>query len=377
VKIVYCSFDGRYSDNPRALYEGLRFTLPDTEHVWLVNPLHAHGFPADLTTLRLGSQASIDALESADLVVANTHLELTWDKAPGTTYLQTWHGTPLKRIHHDSLWAPPGLLDWLDLDVARWDYLVSPNAVSTPRLQNAFGFSGQMLEVGYPRNDVLCSPLQDQVRSRVRAALGLADDTTAVLYAPTWRDDEFYLAGAPPVQLALDVETFLAELGHGHTLLSRLHPKMADRSQLPELADVTDVSSYPDAHELYLAADVLVTDYSSVMFDFAVTGKPIIYYTYDLESYRDSLRGFYFDLEPLAPGPMVRTQAELVAALSDLPGVAAEYGQRYADFQALFCDLEDGHATERLAPVFWNALGLSSGRAPEAEETSTAAVAIG
>jgi CDP-glycerol glycerophosphotransferase len=374
MRIVYCSFDGRYSDNPRALYEGLRYTLPDLEHVWLVNPLHAHGFPADVTTLRLGSQASVDALESADLVVANTHLELSWDKAPSTTYLQTWHGTPLKRIHHDVLWAPPGLLDWLDLDVARWDYLVSPNAVSTPLLRDAFAFSGQMLEVGYPRNDILSSPQRDQVRSRVRAALGLADDTTAVLYAPTWRDDEFYLAGAPPAQLALDAQSFLSELGRGHSLLSRLHPKMADRSALPDLPDVTDVSTYPDAHELYLAADVLVTDYSSVMFDFAVTGKPILYYTYDLESYRDSLRGFYYDLEPLAPGPMVRTQAELVAALSDLPGVAAEYGQRYTEFQARFCALEDGQATERLAPVVRAALGLSSGRRTQTEASDIVAI---
>ena len=356
MKIVYCSFDGRYSDNPRALYEGLRATLgEDTEHVWLTAPLHEHSFPPDATTVRIGSPACIDALESADLVVANTHIELEWVKAPGATYLQTWHGTPLKRIHHDVLWAPPGMLDSLDRDVARWDYLVSPNAVSSPRLQDAFRFSGEMLEVGYPRNDVLCSRARDRVRARVRAALGVADDVTAVLYAPTWRDDEFYLPGAPPAAMALDVASFVSDLGPGHALLSRLHPKMSDRSQLPDLSDVTDVSTYPDAHELYLAADVMITDYSSVMFDFAVTGKPLLFYTYDLEAYRDSIRGFYFDLEPIAPGPMVQTQHELVAALRDLPTVTREFSDAYADFRATYCNLEDGHATDRLAPVFWRA----------------------
>ncbi|HEX8487202.1 MAG TPA: CDP-glycerol glycerophosphotransferase family protein [Propionibacteriaceae bacterium] len=374
MKIVYCSFDGRYSDNPRALYEGLRPSLTDTEHVWLAAPLHAHGFPPDATTVRIGSAACIDALETADLVVANTHLELEWVKAPGAAYLQTWHGTPLKRIHHDVLWAPPGMLDSLDRDVARWDYLVSPNAVSTPRLRDAFGFSGEVLEVGYPRNDVLCSPGRDLVRARVRAALGLADDVTAVLYAPTWRDDEFYLPGAPPASLALDVESLMSDLGPGHALLSRLHPKMSDRSRLPALGGVTDVSAYPDAHELYLAADLMITDYSSVMFDFAVTGKPLLFYTYDLEVYRDSIRGFYFDLEPIAPGPMVQTQQDLVAALRDLPAVTRAYSDAYAEFRATYCELEDGHATERLAPVFWRA---ATGAGHVGPDSSLSALALG
>ena len=352
MRIVYCSFEGRFSDNPRALYQGLRGSLPHAEHIWLTDRLHRHGFPAGTTTVELGSRGSIDALESADLVVSNTHLELDWVKAPGARYLQTWHGTPLKRIHRDVLWAPPGVLDRLDRDVARWDYLISPNRASTPRLQSAFAFEGEMLEVGYPRNDVLSAPRGERVRDRVRAALGLSDGVTAVLYAPTWRDDEFYTPGEPPAELALDPAAVLSTLGPGHALLCRLHPKMSSRSRLPRLPGVTDVSSYPDAHELYLAADVLVTDYSSVMFDFAVTGKPILHYTYDLDAYRDSIRGFYFDLEPIAPGPMVATQADLLRALRSLPAVTAAYADRYAAFRDTFCALEDGRATERLAPLF-------------------------
>ena len=371
--VVYNSFDGRYSDSPRVLHETYADQYPG-EHLWLADPDHLRGFPSGTATVPIASRDAVDALESADLVVANTHLEMEWTKAPGALYLQTWHGTPLKRIHHDVLWAPPGMLDSLDRDVARWDYLVSPNAVSTPRLRDAFGFSGEMLEVGYPRNDVLSSPGRDRVRARVRAALGLADDVTAVLYAPTWRDDEFYLPGAPPAAMALDVATFVADLGPGHALLSRLHPKMSDRSLLPDLSDVTDVSTYPDAHELYLAADVMITDYSSVMFDFAVTGKPLLFYTYDLEAYRDSIRGFYFDLEPIAPGPMLQTQPELVAALRDLPTVTQAFADAYADFRATYCNLEDGHATERLAPIFWRP---DRGAASPGPGSAVAALALG
>ncbi len=350
MNVVYDAFEGRYCDNPRALFERMRYQLPGDRHTWLCDPLYADGFPADVETVPFGSRAARAALEEADLVVANTHLDFDWDKKPGAVYLQTWHGTPLKKIHHDVLWAPEGILDRLDLDVARWDYLLSPNAVSTPRLRDAFGFGGPVLEVGYPRNDVLAGPAAAAVRARVRSALGLPDHVTAVLYTPTWRDDEFYALG--DVELALDVPAFLRDLPDDVWLLPRLHYKMTGRSRAATDERVVDVSRYPDVHELYLAADVMVTDYSSTMFDFAITGKPLLFFAYDLESYRDSLRGFYFDLEPLAPGPVLRTAPQVVAALADLDAVQAAYADRYAAFQQLFAHLDDGHAGDRLKWLF-------------------------
>ena len=349
MKTVYCSFDGRYSDNPRALYRSLSRRGDHDSHVWLYHPKHGAGFPAGVAKVPYGSAAALDALESADLVVANTHLELEWAKKPGATYLQTWHGTPLKRIHYDVLFAPAGRLARLDADVARWDYLLSPNQVSTERLRSAFRFTGQVLETGYPRNDILSSPRRRAVRARVRASLGIDDDTTAVLYAPTWRDDEYFADGAPDIELALDVDRFVSELGDGYRLLPRLHYMMTERMAPVQRQGVTDVSSYPDSQELYLAADVLVTDYSSVMFDFAVTGKPIIHFAYDLERFRDTVRGFYFDLEQVAPGPIVRSTDGVLDALHRLPEVTAAHAQRYAEFRRTFTALEDGHASDRLA----------------------------
>ncbi|GAA1430705.1 hypothetical protein GCM10009616_15960 [Microlunatus lacustris] len=350
MKVVYDAFEGRYSDNPRALYERMRHLDPHGSHTWLCDPRFADGFPADVHTVRFGSRAARAALEDADLVVANSHLDFPWDKKPGAVYLQTWHGTPLKRIHHDVLWAPEGVLPRLDLDVARWDYLLSPNAISTPRLRDAFGFRGEVLEVGYPRNDVLVGPQAPAVRARVRAALGIPEDVTAVLYTPTWRDDEFYAEG--DVELALDVPSFVRELPDDVWLLPRLHYKMTGRGTAGTHDRVVDVSRYPDVHELYLAADAMVTDYSSTMFDFAITGKPLLFFAYDLDSYRDTLRGFYFDLEPLAPGPVLQSSDQVVAALGDLEHVQAAYGERYAEFQRLFAHLDDGHAGERLEWLF-------------------------
>src|SRR5438552_14139 len=127
MRIVYNSFHGRYSDSPRALYERLR-GRPGLDHVWLADSAHLAAFPAE-TIVDVNGPDARAALESADLVIASSHTELDWDKKPGATYLQTWHGTPLKRVHYDVLWAPPGRLDHLDLDIARWDLLLSPNAV--------------------------------------------------------------------------------------------------------------------------------------------------------------------------------------------------------------------------------------------------------
>jgi CDP-glycerol glycerophosphotransferase len=344
--IVYDSFAGRFSDSPRALHAWLAPRV-EAEHVWLMDPAHRTAFPADVRTVAYGSAAAVDVLEGADLVVGNTHIEIEWAKRPGSTYLQLWHGTPLKTVHRDVRWAPPGRLDWLELDVARWDYLLSPSPASTPRLRSAFRWSGEVLELGYPRNDVLQPPLVDAVRARTRAVLGLADEETVVLYAPTFRDRMLTDRDAP-LRLALDVARLVAELGPGVRVLTRVHYFMTDRLERFEVPGVLDVSWHPDIAELYAAADVLVTDYSSSMFDFAVTGKPLIFYTYDLETYRDVDRGFYFELEPVAPGPVVRTQEELAAALNDLPGVRHAYAERYATFRETYCALDDGHATRRV-----------------------------
>jgi CDP-glycerol glycerophosphotransferase len=348
MKIVYNAFSGRYCDNPRALYEELVVRSPDHDHLWLAGSAHLQGFPPGVPTVPYGSAACIEALEAADVLVSNDHIPLDWVKRPGTVYLQTWHGTPLKRIHHDVRWAPEGRLARLDLDVARWDHLLSPNRASTERLQNAFGLSGQVHETGYPRNDLLSSPRQAQVRADVRKQVGVPDGVTAVLYAPTWRDDQVFAADQPDFTLQLDLEDFGRRLGSDHVLLLRVHSLVADRLTFPPSAPVVDVSNYPDIRDLYAASDVLVTDYSSAMFDFAVTGRPILLFTYDLENYRDRLRGFYFDLTTTPPGPLLRTSAEVVDALFDLDHVTAAHKDDYKAFRQLFCHLEDGHATDRV-----------------------------
>ena len=362
MKIVFASFGGRYSDNPRAIAEALaaRTASGDdredgaipVEALWVADPAHRAGFPAGTATVAAGSAAMVAALEAADVVVSNNHLDVEWERRAGTTYLQTWHGTPLKRLHDDVRWAPEGELVRLDRDVAKWDALLSQNHASTALFRRAFGWDGEVLESGYPRNDVLSSPRADGIRARVRARLGIDEGATVVLYAPTWRDD-LARAGGGDVELHLDLDDVARRLGPDHVVLLRLHYLVAQRLAVGDRPGVLDVSAHPDISELYLASDVLVTDYSSAMFDFAVTGRPMVFFAHDLADYSDRLRGLYFDLEAIAPGPVVATSRAVVDALAELPALAGGHAGAYAAFRERFCHLDDGHATDRVLERFF------------------------
>jgi CDP-glycerol glycerophosphotransferase len=358
MRVVYNSFAGRCSDHPRAIHEALlaRDDL-DLDHVWCLDAAHAAGFPAGTSTVPYGGPACVAALESADVIVSNVGLDgFPWRKRPGALYLQTWHGTPLKRIHLDAPWEALGLPQPPLDDVARWDVLLSPNAFSTGPFRSAFRYAGEILEAGSPRNDVLLSDRRDEIRARVRRDLGLADGTTAVLYTPTWRDDVVDEHGERDFALHLDLDDATRRLGADHVLLLRLHYMLSDRLGPVDRPGVLDVSSHPDVSDLYLAADAMVTDYSSTMFDFAVTGKPMVFFAYDIEHYRDTLRGFYFDFEATTPGPLVTTSVEVVDALADLDAVRAGSAAPYEAFRDRFCHLDDGRATARVVERLMAAL---------------------
>jgi CDP-glycerol glycerophosphotransferase len=292
----------------------------------------------------------LEELGRSGLLVSNLQMSKNFVKRRGTTYLQTWHGTPLKRIGRDNDRWKANEAGWAVFaeDVAKWDYLVTQNRFSTEIFRRAFAFEGEILEAGYPRNDVLSAPDAPRRRAAIRAELGIPEGARVVLYAPTWRDTLVDDSGELRFSLALDADALLRTLGEGHVLLLRLHYLIASRLADSLGPDVRNVSDHPDIRDLYLAADVLVTDYSSAMFDFAVTGKPIVLFTYDLDEYRDETRGFYFDLEAEAPGPLCATSGEVIAALGDIDAVHGAHAARYERFRARFCPLDDGNAARRI-----------------------------
>ncbi|MEU9541146.1 bifunctional glycosyltransferase/CDP-glycerol:glycerophosphate glycerophosphotransferase [Streptomyces mirabilis] len=349
--VLYAAFSGRqFSDSPRAVYEELLRQGADLEHIWVVEDRRAE-IPKGVKVIRRWSREWYEALGRSRYIVTNTHLPHWIRRREGQVIVQTWHGTPLKRIGHDIdsvQFADRKYLSKVAEETPSWSFLVSPNRFSTPIMKRAFQYDGEILESGYPRNDVLLSEKTEDLARTVRERIGLPEGKKVVLYAPTWRDDQFYQAGNYKFDLRLDVKEAAERLGDDHVLLIRKHSNIVDA--VPGAGDgfVFDVSSYPDIAELFLITDVLVTDYSSLMFDFANTGRPMLFFTYDLEYYRDQLRGFYFDFEERAPGPLLQTSDELIAALADIEGISASYTDAYRKFKDVFCDLDDGHAAERV-----------------------------
>ncbi|WP_445978234.1 CDP-glycerol glycerophosphotransferase family protein [Streptomyces poriferorum] len=350
--VLFSSFDGRqYSDSPRAVHEELTRRGTGAEHLWVVRDSQAR-IPAGATAVEHGSAAWHEALARSRHIVTNTQLPEWFERREGQTVVQTWHGTPLKRIGLDlagTAQANRAYIATLEQRARQWSLLVSPNTYSTPVLRRSFGFEGEVLECGYPRNDLFHAPDRTKVAAAVRETLQIPDGKRVVLYAPTWREDRPRNGGRYTMDLRLDLAAAERELGADTVLLVRRHYLVTDRLPDSGTGFVRDVSRYPEAGELMLISDALVTDYSSMMFDFAHTGRPMLFHTYDLEHYRDTLRGFAFDFEARAPGPLIPESADLIEALRDPVGATAGHAGAYEAFRRDFCDLDDGRAAVRVA----------------------------
>lgn len=347
--MLFESWRGRYADSPRALSESLPGSA-GLRRTWV--SAGDSSFPSDVEVVRRHSSAYFAKLLTTELLVANDIISQHRVKGPRTRYLQTWHGTPLKRIGLDEgqpqYAGAAAHMRRMRRDVAKWDYLISPSPVCTQIFRQAFDYRGTVLETGSPHNDVLRSSDADGLRGRVRARLGISDGVTAVLYAPTWRDDQNLESGGFGQEPGIDGARLQRLLPEGTVLLTRMHPNVVRRPSYDAPGFALDVSAHPSVAELYLAADVLVSDYSSVVYDFAVTGKPIVLFPYDLERYEKTVRGLYFDYPSWAPGPVVETTPDLARALLEVTATSWQPSASYAAFVAKFCPWEDGHASARV-----------------------------
>lgn len=350
--VLFDAFKGtQYSDSPRAVHEEMVRREVALEHLWVVRDDQVQ-VPPTARPVRMWSREWYDALATSRYIVANNHLPDWFEKRQDQVVVQTWHGTPLKKIGHDIEavhFADQRYLERVAKEVQNWDMLVSPNSFSTPILKRAFQFPGEMVECGYPRNDILRRPGMERRAAEIRQSIGLPPGKRIIMYAPTWRDDQFYAPGKYKFDFRIDLDDARARLGSDHVLMVRRHPNVVD--PVPGAGDgfVFDVSDYPDMADLSLITDVMITDYSSLMFDFVNTGRPILFFTYDLDHYRDTLRGFYFDFERSAPGPLLSESAELISAIANVDRIEEDYAERYRWFQQQFCDLDDGYAASRLA----------------------------
>ena len=351
--VLFESFRGASAgDSPAALAAELRRRDLGLDLAWTVGDASVEPPPGTRPVLRQ-SEEWFALLAEAAYLVNNNNFPHFFTKAGGQVYLQTWHGTPLKRIAgdiRDQGSFPLTYLRTMEAEARAWDHLVSPSPYCTEIFRRAFGYAGPVLEVGHPRNDALVGAEATDRGTAVRAQLGLAVSDQVVLYAPTWRDGE---GGAGERRLLLDPGLLTRELPEV-VLLVRGHANTAAAERLRQATGgrVRDVTLHPDINDLFLASDALVTDYSSVMFDYAVLDRPMLFLVPDLEDYRDRARGFYFDFEREAPGPLHTDTRALVEDLG-AGDAGASYAQARAAFRHRFAPMDDGHAAARVVDALF------------------------
>lgn len=349
------------TDSPLALHHELRRVRPDLRLRWGVAD-RATRVPEGGEPVLMHSREWYAALATSGSVVTNIDLERWFVKRPGQRVLQTFHGYPAKTMGI-SAWlgknfTPLRIERQLRRTSATWDLLLTPTPAMDVHYREQYRYDGPIHPYGYPRDDVLVGPDADAVRAATRARLGIGD-RLAVLYAPTWRDDLATNFRAAPLVNALDVERLTDALGDDVVVLLRGHRFHRQRSGLS--SRVLDVTDHPEINDLVLAADVAVLDYSSLRFDFALTGRPMLFLVPDLDRYEGGVRGFLHPFRGSAPGPLVATTEEVVAALRDLDAVAAAHREDYERFNREFNAHQDGHAAERVVEAFF---GVARGAGP-------------
>ncbi|MFD5225001.1 CDP-glycerol glycerophosphotransferase family protein [Microbacterium sp. NPDC058342] len=340
------------NDSALAVHRELRRRGSELELLWAVKDRSVH-VPEGARTVLEESREYYEAFGTADYLMVNVHQPDWYRKPDGQVLIETFHGYPFKmngRRWWQRLGFAPERQESFFRRAEEWDYLVSPARYATPILHEFFREgatpSTEILEIGYPRNDALLDEHAAQLREDTRRRLGIPDGKTAILYAPTFRD---YMSGddmtAELVQL-FDPAELSRQLGDDYVLLLRGHPFNA-RSGTKRSRTFINVTDYPDINHLILASDVGVLDYSSLRFDYALTGKPTFYFVPDLERYFEG-RDSFVPYEDTSPGPHVRTLSGLVEGIRGAAGVAADFEQARTRFIDTFMEREDGNAAARL-----------------------------
>ncbi|WDA67926.1 CDP-glycerol glycerophosphotransferase family protein [Lactococcus lactis] len=354
--IIFASFSGTsYSDNPRYLFEYLRDNddFTDYRFVWAFRRKRV---VQGAEVVKFNSLTYYYLLSKAKYWVFNAKMAPYYQKKEEQIYLQTWHGTPLKRLGHDLLdngktyyrsqLSYKQMLKGYDEDSCQWDYLISPNSFSSRAFASAFKINQEkMLEVGYPRVDFLVNADSNKCME-LKRRYGLPLDKKVVLYAPTWRDDSFGIRGYR-FELAVDFYKWKNQLGDDTVILFKPHYLISNVYQVPnDLSDfVYLMAASADINDAYLMSDVLITDYSSVFFDYANLNRPIYFYMYDFEQYEQELRGFYLNVPDELPNDVIRTEKELLRRIKE---DIFDY-DRLQVFNQVFNSWSDGKVSSKVA----------------------------
>lgn len=344
-KIVLENFAGRgFGDNTKYVANALLKMNEKFDLVWLVNNKCKYDFPKGIRTVRVGGWRELYELATAACWIDNNRKNEYVYKNNKQLYVQTWHGFyPLKKIEKDAEQTlSKSYVENAKADSRKIDVMISGCKVRSDLYRSSFWYDGKILECGSPRNDIFFS--KTNFREKVYNFLGLASNTKTVLYAPTFRED--HSIDAYDIDFSRLTDSLSNKFGGNWVVLLKLHPAVRERGSeisLPEGS--VDASVYDDIQELFCAADVLISDYSDVMFEYALTKKPVFLYASDMVEYIKE-RNFYYDIHEL-PFDISENNDELNQKIAEFD--AAQYEEKINSFFDRIGSFEKGLASDAVA----------------------------
>ena len=378
--ILFSCFGGKsYTCSPKAIYEYLIKSekYKDYKFVWFFKDVAKYKFlENNPNTILVKSNSSKyhKYLHRAKYWIFNYKIADYLKPKKDQIFVQCWHGTPLKRLgcdlqHFDNvLNSIDGMKKRYKIEAEKFSYFISPSKYASEKFISAWnlkeiGKENIILEKGYPRNDFLFKYTKSDVDKIKQKILGYyyleyeekIKRKKIILYAPTYRSNQHESGVGYVYKEEVDFDRLRKELGEDYIILFRPHYFIANNFDFEKYDGfVYDVSKIDDINELYIISDILITDYSSVFFDYANLKRPMIFYMYDLEYYRDKSNGFYIDIEKELPGSIVKTEDELINEIKKLEN-GFIYDEKYKRFNEKYTYLDDGNASKRVVEEVINA----------------------
>lgn len=362
--ILFSTFNGKsYADSPKAIYLYLLSNekYNDYKFIWTFKEPEEHDFLTQnerTTIVKQGTKEYEKRLAKSKYWIFNYRVADHQHPKKNQVYVQCWHGTPLKKLGYDlensdNVLNTKGEIRFkYRTDAKKFKYILSPSKFASKKFISAwnlkeFNKESCVIEEGYPRNDFLHN-YTDQDAQNIKQKLGIDNlNKKIILYAPTWRDNQHESGVGYTYKTEVDFEKLQKELEKDYIILFRAHYLVANEFDFEKYKGfIYDVSKVDDINELYIISDILITDYSSVFFDYANLKRPIIFYMYDLEVYKDDIRGFYIDLKEL-PGVITKTEDELIKELYKTDK-DFKYDKKYEEFNKKYNYLDDGNASNRV-----------------------------
>lgn len=365
--IIFESFGGRsYSDSPKSLYLELlnNSKYKDYKFVWFFQDVQNYKYLQGERTMiiKVNSYKYYKYYSKAKYWIVNSIVKESIIKKKNQIYVQCWHGTPLKKIRCDitvngsAMNTVKEIRKRNDIDAKRFDYFISPSRYATEKFMSAFNLkkldkADILIESGYPRNDYLSNYTENDIK-RIKKQFNISSDKKIILYAPTFRDNEHDSKIGYTYKIKADFDNLKKELSSDYVILFRAHYFVVNSFDFDKYREfVYDVSKYDDINELYIISDILITDYSSVFFDYAILKRPIIFYMYDKDVYKNELRDFYISLDEL-PGIIVYKEDELVNKIKEVS--LTKINRKYINFNKKYNYLDDGNVSKRVVEVIFD-----------------------